>query len=82
MTWQKSETVEKRFCGEREVEALFGIGVRQLRAHRMRGDGPPWIKTSGKIGQRGGRVLYPISGVQQWLNSRPGGGERSERQVA
>lgn len=64
-------------ASEREVSAHYGIGLRQLRLMRMRGDGPRWIKVSGRIGQRGGRVLYPLRDLEDWLASRPGGGGRA-----
>jgi len=69
---------EKRFMTEAEVEATFGLGKRKLRRHRMRGDGPPWRKVAGQIGQRGGRVLYEVAGVEGWIQSRPAGGEMAE----
>lgn len=68
---------QKRFMSEGEVEETFGLGKRKLRLHRMRGDGPPWQKVSGQIGKRGGRVLYPVAGIEAWIASRPGGGEQA-----
>jgi len=59
---------------ESEVQATRGIGVRQLRTMRMRGIGPRFIKISGSIGQRGGRVLYPVAELDAWLSQCPGGG--------
>jgi hypothetical protein len=60
---------------EREVELTRGIGMKQLRHMRARGDGPPWKKISGQVGVRGGRVLYPVVELDAWFASRPGGGE-------
>jgi len=60
---------------EKEVEATRGIGCRQLRLMRMRGTGPRWLKISGEVGRRGGRVVYPVADLEAWLASRPGGGE-------
>lgn len=68
----------KRYLNESEVEAAFGLGVRFLRACRMRGDGPPWKKVSGRLGERGGRVLYPAAGVEAWIDRQPGGGDVRE----
>ena len=68
---------EKRNLTEIEVSNLYGIGIRQLRYMRMRGDGPIWVKISGTVGRRGGRVLYPVSDLDAWMRSRPGSGERS-----
>jgi hypothetical protein len=59
---------------ELEVEATRGIGRRQLRVMRMRGNGPRWIKISGQLGQRGGRVLYPVDQLDSWIAQCPGGG--------
>ena len=52
---------QKSHITESEAATIFGIGVRQFRNMRMRGDGPPWIKISGQIGHPGGRVLYEVS---------------------
>jgi len=68
------QAVKKNFT-EIEVSNEYGIGIRQLRYMRMRGDGPRWLKVSGQVGRRGGRVLYPVADLDRWLASRPGGGE-------
>ena len=62
---------------EREVEQTRGLGRRQLRLMRMKGCGPRWIKVSGKLGRRGGRVLYPVAALDEWLAQCPGGGGRA-----
>ena len=61
---------------EKEVAATRGIGLRQLRSMRMRGNGPKWFKISGKIGQTGGRVVYPAAALDEWLRNCPGGGDQ------
>ena len=66
---------EKINITEREVAAVYGLGIRQLRLMRLRGTGPRWIKVSGEIGRSGGRILYPREAVETWLLSRPSGGE-------
>jgi hypothetical protein len=66
---------QREFAGEREISAMFGVGIRQLRTFRMAGGGPPWRKVSGKLGQKGGRVLYNIAGVREWIGRQPGGGD-------
>jgi len=58
----------------REVEETRGVRARQLALMRMRGDGPRWIKVAGKLGCRGGRVLYPAAALDAWLAQLPGGG--------
>ena len=70
--------IEKKFLTEKEVEQVYGIGVRQLRRSRMAGNGPAWRKVSGTVGKCGGRVLYSVKDVEKWLESRPGGGEGFE----
>lgn len=72
---------EKMNLTEIEVEATRGIGRRQLRLMRMRGTGPRWIKISGAVGRRGGRVLYPVVALDRWLAQRPGGGESDSQEV-
>jgi len=68
-------TAPKNHVTETEASVIYGIGIRQFRNMRMRGDGPPWKKVSGQVGKRGGRVLYPVADLEAWLQSRPGGGE-------
>jgi hypothetical protein len=70
------ETIVKRNLTEREVNATYGLGIRQLREMRMRGNGPKFIKVSGTTGRRGGRVLYPVVSLERWLASCPAGGEQ------
>jgi hypothetical protein len=65
----------KQNITEVEVYSTFGLPIRLLRNMRMRGDGPPWKKISGRLGQRGGRVIYPVAEIERWITSRPGGGE-------
>jgi len=62
----------------REVEETRGIRARQLALMRRRGDGPRWIKVAGKLGCRGGRVLYPAAALDEWLTRCPGGGGMAE----
>jgi hypothetical protein len=66
---------QKLFLSEREVNAIFGLGIRQLRHMRMAGTGPGFVKVSGTLGSAGGRVLYEKERVRAWLASRPQGGE-------
>jgi hypothetical protein len=70
-----SKTVAKRYLTEIEVEEEYSLGRRYLRLRRFRGGGPPWIKPTGKLGEKGGRVLYSRADLESWLRSRPGGGE-------
>jgi hypothetical protein len=71
-----STTIVKLNLTESEVVESRGIGRRQLRVMRAKGTGPRYIKVSGQIGRRGGRVLYPVADLDQWLAQRPSGGER------
>jgi hypothetical protein len=68
------QMTEKLNLTEHEVSGRYGLGLRHLRIMRMRGDGPRWIKTSGQVGRRGGRVLYPVDALEKWMSARPGGG--------
>ena len=67
----------KRNLTEREAFERYGVGIVQLRKMRARNSGPRYIKISGQIGQRGGRVLYPVEDLERWLNSVPTGGGRA-----
>jgi hypothetical protein len=68
----------KRHGTEREVHQQFGVGIRQLRAMRMRGTGPGWVKVSGQLGKPGGRILYDLDAVSLWMRSRSHGGEAQD----
>jgi hypothetical protein len=71
----KSTPTAKQYLTEQQVEEEFSLGRRYLRLCRMRGDGPPWRKYTGRLGSKGGRILYPRAELERWLASRPGGGE-------
>ena len=48
-------------------------------ASSSRGDAPEENRPTSKLrsdGRRGGRVLYPVADLDQWLAQRPRGGER------
>ena len=67
----------KSHLSEREVPLRYSIGCRQLRAMRLRGDGPRFIKVSGTLGQPGGRIVYPVVEFEKWLAGLPVGGGRA-----
>jgi hypothetical protein len=71
-----------RFLTEQQVAQEFAIGLRQLLLMRMRGDGPRFIKTSGQLGRRGGRVRYAVEAVEAWIASLPAGGGHSSPRTA
>jgi hypothetical protein len=76
----RSMAGQKNYLTEGEVEADYGLRVRFLRKRRVFGNGPVFVKISGELGRRGGRILYPREGVESWLASRPrGGGEAAGR---
>jgi len=54
---------KKELLTEKEVEVLFSIPVATLRTERCRNRGPGYIKD-------GKRVLYPLSGLKEYLRSR------------
>ncbi len=63
---------------ESQVAETYGLGLRMLRSLRMRNTGPRYVKVSGRLGCTGGRILYPVQALDDWINSRPSGGERIE----
>lgn len=71
------DLLTKSHLSERAVSLRYSVGCRQLRAMRLRGDGPRFIKVSGTLGQLGGRILYPVVELEQWLASLPVGGGRA-----
>jgi hypothetical protein len=46
-----------------DMAKLRGVKERALRAERLRGDGPPWVKD-------GRRIFYSVSGYREWLKAR------------
>jgi hypothetical protein len=70
----EAQATQKQNITEHEVNHSYGIGVRQLRMMRLRGTGPRYIKVSGQLGKKGGRILYPVEEVAKWLKSLPTGG--------
>jgi hypothetical protein len=72
-----SKTADKKNLNEKEVSEVYGLGIKHLRLMRMRGEGPRFLRVSGKLGQTGGRIIYPVADVEAWLASRPSGGERA-----
>src|ERR1700679_2619313 len=65
---------KKLYMNEVEVAATRSVSVRLLRNMRMRGEGPVFVKVSGRLGCRGGRILYPVADLDAWLSSLPRGG--------
>lgn len=65
---------KKVLLNEREVQAIYGIGTSHLRRMRMRNAGPRHTKISGRVGETGGRVLYKVTDLEEWLSKAPGGG--------
>ena len=64
----------KAMLTESEIQLMYGIGIVQLRRMRARSVGPCFIKVSGVIGKRGGRVLYARAELEAWLATLPVGG--------
>lgn len=61
--------MEERHLTTAEVSALLRITTVYVARLRKQGKGPPFIQVSG----HGGRVLYPESGLRQYLAERVGG---------
>ena len=59
---------------EKELARLIRVSIGTLRYWRSEAKGPRYIK----VGQL---VRYTPSDVQQWLNSRPTGGEALDRLI-
>ena len=76
------QQVERLLFSEREAAAALGINVKLLRRWRMLDKGPRYIKLSGKLGQTGGRIAYPVRDLHLWLNSLPSGGEQPKGEAA
>jgi len=56
--------VGPRFLRPHQVEAIYGLKQKFLAHARVRGDGPPFCKASGKL------VLYAIEDIERWLAAR------------
>ncbi len=66
-----SEQPLETLLDEKELSRLFRVSIGTLRFWRAIGRGPRYRK----VGQL---VRYAPSDVQEWLNSRPTGGEADE----
>lgn len=53
---------------ERELAAICGLSMAAIRRWRLLGKGPRYIKV-------GAAVRYRLDDVNNWLETRPGGGE-------
>ena len=54
------DSLEPEYLTTEQVARLTGIPVKTLEGYRRRGMGPPYVKI-------GRRILYPISGVREWM---------------
>ncbi len=70
-----------RLLTETQVAERYGLGLRMLRSMRMRNTGPKYVKVSGRLQCTGGRILYPVHALEEWINSRPSGGEQKQAAV-
>jgi len=77
MKQAQPDRIEKLLLSEYEVAAALGIGVRLSRRWRTLSKGPRYVKLSGRIGVRGGRVAYPARDLYRWLESLPSGGSKA-----
>jgi predicted DNA-binding transcriptional regulator AlpA len=60
---------------EKEVAPRLAISLASLRRWRVEGRGPRYLKL-------GASVRYRVSDVEQWLASRPAGGDGVSRDGA
>ena len=65
--WRCEMTAPERFLTTREYAELRRISPQTARLERMRGNGPPFLRTGEP---RTGRVLYALSDVEAWLAAR------------
>jgi hypothetical protein len=68
-------TTEVTYLTPQEVHERTGLALQTLANWRSTwpdGEckGPSWIKSAGRIGSPGGRVLYPEAGVHAYLAAR------------
>jgi predicted DNA-binding transcriptional regulator AlpA len=67
----ETQKQEKRkmdtFLREKDLAALLAVSVATLRAWRLRGKGPRYVKI-------GSAVRYRQEDINAWLDSRPSGG--------
>ncbi len=57
-----------RYLTEREVAAQLAVSVNTLRSWRFYGRGPRWVKLNFAL-------RYSVRELEQWLATRPAGGE-------
>jgi hypothetical protein len=74
--------MDQEYATEQQVSARFAIGIRHLRMMRARGTGPRFTKVSGRLGHSGGRIIYRVADVKEWLAGLPSGGAGPEPNAA
>lgn len=70
-TFDSKTKITPLAVGEREAAKMIGVSARTLWEWRRRGTGPHHRKV-------GGRVLYPIDGLKQFLNEGTDAGHRQD----
>lgn len=61
----------EKLLSEKEAAEFLNLSPHTLRGDRVRNNlGIPWVKTAGKVGQRGGRVGYHPAALAEWLERR------------
>ncbi|MCC6366870.1 MAG: helix-turn-helix domain-containing protein [Bryobacterales bacterium] len=61
----------ERLLNDHEVAARVGVSVATVRRWRQLGTGPLYLKI-------GALVWYRLQSIQEWLDSRPMGGDPSD----
>lgn len=64
------ETTEQVLLSVEQVCARLNVSRQTLTNWRSLGDGPRYVKTSGEVGRRGGRVEYPEEAVEEFRAAR------------
>jgi len=57
----------EEFLSTQALADMLGLRPQTLRAKRLRGDGPPYIRVGEGLRSK---VLYRVSAVHVWLDSR------------
>ncbi|HLW78185.1 MAG TPA: helix-turn-helix domain-containing protein [Terriglobia bacterium] len=58
------ERLPRRYLRPPDAAEYLGVSPKFLAHARIRGDGPPFIRASGRL------ILYAVADLDQWLGAR------------
>ena len=63
-TVERRQALPRRYLRPADAADYVGVSSKFLAHARVRGDGPPFIRASGRL------ILYDVADLDQWLGGR------------